>query len=182
MINSTDKAVHEIALRENLDRVDLHPIEEGEGYNSLLVAGAYTSHEAIATAFGKKKSRITECIGFTRLPETTKEMLLSKNLKSRSLLRTLLNTTVDEHAAIIANVSQDDEGELLQMAKGKVLKTNQTKESTGPKPFSFAVTARKVKIPGFTWKAGEGKERLEKMRDELRRLTEAVDKTLSNLK
>ena len=51
VINSTDKAIHEIALRENLDRVDLHPIEEGEGYVSLLDAASYTSHDGIAKAF-----------------------------------------------------------------------------------------------------------------------------------
>ena len=181
VINSTDKAVHEIALRENLDRVDLHPIEEGEGYNSLLTAGAYTSHEAIATAFGKKKSRITECIGFTRLPAETKELLQSKNLKNRAILRTLLNAPVEEHIGIIARASNEDEGQ-LQLAKAKVLKTNQDKSEKGPKAFTFAVTMKKVKIPGFTWKAGEGKERLLAMREELTRLTEAVEKTLANLK
>jgi hypothetical protein len=67
------------------------------------------------------------------------------------------------------------------MAKGKVLKTNKT-ESTGPKSFTFAVTPKKVKIPGFTWKAGEGKARLEAMREELYKLTEAVEKTLAGLK
>ena len=76
VLSTNDKATHEIALRENLDRVDLHPLEEGEGYVSLLEAQAYTSHEGIAKAFGKPKSRITECIGFTRLPETTKQELL----------------------------------------------------------------------------------------------------------
>jgi hypothetical protein len=85
------------------------------------------------------------------------------------------------NAAMIAKVSIDVETALLNLAKGKVLKTNKT-ETTGPKPFTFAVTARKVKIPGFTWKAGEGKERLERMREELQKLTEAVEKTLSNLK
>ena len=182
VIHSTDKAVHEIALRENLDRVDLHPIEEGEGYNSLITAGAYSSHEAIATAFGKPKSRITECMGFTRLPEATKVMLLEKNLKSRALLRTLLNTPVEEHMAMIAKATHEDENTLVLATAGKVLKTNQTKTSTGPKPFTFAVTTKKVKIPGFTWKAGEGKERLEKAREELYKLTEAVEKTLANLK
>jgi ParB family transcriptional regulator, chromosome partitioning protein len=43
VLSTNDKATHEIALRENLDRVDLHPIEEGEGYVSLLETQAYTS-------------------------------------------------------------------------------------------------------------------------------------------
>src|SRR3954449_3873139 len=90
VLSTDDKATHEIALRENLDRVDLHPLEEGEGYVSLLEAQAYTSHEGIAKAFGKPKSRITECIGFTRLPKSTKEELLRTGIKNRALLRQLL--------------------------------------------------------------------------------------------
>jgi ParB family chromosome partitioning protein len=183
LINSTDKAVHEIALRENLDRVDLHPLEEGEGYVSLLNANAYASHDAIAKGFGKPKSRITECIGFTRLPVETKKLLLEKGAKSRSLLRTLLTSPVDQHPAMIAEANHhEEEGTMAgESAKGKVLKTNQSKP-TDAKPFTFAVTAKKVKIPGFTWKMGEGKDRLENMRTELYRLTEAVEKKIAELK
>ena len=47
VLSTDDKATHEIALRENLDRVDLYPIEEGEAYVSLLEAQAYSSHDAI---------------------------------------------------------------------------------------------------------------------------------------
>ena len=183
VINSTDKAVHEIALRENLDRVDLHPLEEGEGYVSLLNANAYTSHDAIAKAFGKPKSRVTECIGFTRLPEETKAKLLDKGAKSRSLLRTLLVTPIADHDAMIAEASShEEEGVMGAATKGKVLKTNQSKGPSLSKPFTFAVTAKKVKIPGFTWKMGEGKERLETMHNELLRLTEAVEKKIAELK
>lgn len=182
VIHSTDKAVHEIALRENLDRVDLHPIEEGEGYVSLIDAGAYKSHEEIAKGFGKPKSRVTECIGFTRLPAETKVALLSKNVKSRSLLRTLLTTPVEEHMGMISEVTAQDEESMHFAAKAQVLKTNKTKSNPAMKPFTFAVSPKKVKIPGFTWKAGEGKERLEQVREELYRLTEAVEKTLNELK
>jgi ParB family chromosome partitioning protein len=181
VIHSSDKAVHEIALRENLDRVDLHPIEEGEGYQSLISAGAYPSHDAIATAFGKKKSRVTECIGFTRLPTETKQLLIEKSLKGRAILRTLLNSPVEEHVAIIAKASDEDETGLLAETKGKVLKTNTEPKENGPKPFLFAVTPKKVKIPGFTWKAGEGKDRLLEMREELKKLSDAIDQTLAKM-
>jgi len=160
VMNSTDKAIHEIALRENLDRVDLHPIEEGEGYVSLLSAKAYASHDNIAQAFGKPKSRITECIGFTRLPTETKVELLNKGLKSRSLLRTLLTTPVEQHPSLIALSSKDEEGMIEVSAKGEVLKTNVGLKKL-EKPFAYEFSAMKIKVPGFTWKAGEGKERLE---------------------
>jgi ParB/RepB/Spo0J family partition protein len=182
VLNSTDKAIHEIALRENLDRVDLHPLEEGEGYVSLLNANAYASHDAIAKAFGKPKSRITECIGFTRLPAETKKSLLEKGAKSRSLLRTLLNTPAEQHEAMIAEAcAHEDEGTIGSSVSGKILKTNQTKTSSLAKPFTFAVSDKKIKVPGFTWKMGESKDRLESMRDELYRLTEAVEKKIAEL-
>lgn len=182
VLNSTDKAIHEIALRENLDRVDLHPLEEGEGYVSLLNAGAYTSHDAIAKAFGKPKSRITECVGFTRLPVESKNLLLEKGAKSRSLLRTLLNSPVEAHEEMIRAAStQEDEGMVGAATKGKVLKTNQTKSEMTSKPFTFAVTAKKIKIAGFTWKAGEGRIRLEGMVSELKRLAEEVEKKLAEM-
>lgn len=157
VINSTDKAIHEIALRENLDRVDLHPIEEGEGYLSLLEAQAYISHESIAKAFGKPKSRITECIGFTRLPDATKESLLQKNVKSRSLLRTLLSTPVEQHPEIIAKNAAAVEEEVTA-APAVAAKKEKTKRKENV--FEFLCTFEKVKVPAFTWKAGEGKERL----------------------
>src|SRR6478752_2012410 len=96
VLSTNDKATHEIALRENLDRVDLHPIEEGEGYLSLLETQAYASHDAIAKGFGKPKSRITECIGFTRLPDMTKQELLRTGVKNRALLRQLLSLPPDQ--------------------------------------------------------------------------------------
>jgi ParB/RepB/Spo0J family partition protein len=182
VINSTDKAIHEIALRENLDRVDLHPLEEGEGYVSLLNANAYTSHDAIAKAFGKPKSRITECIGFTRMPETTKKKLLEKGAKSRSLLRALLTAPIESHESMIeASHASDEDGMIPTLVNGKVLKTNQTKNPMLGKPFTFAIDAKKIKVPGFVWKMGEGKDRLESMRDELYRLTEAVEKKIAEL-
>src|SRR5947209_3349318 len=109
VLSTNDKATHEIALRENLDRVDLHPIEEGEGYVSLLEAQAYTSHESIAQAFGKPKSRITECIGFTRLPDVTKQELLRVGVKSRSTLRALLGAPPDQHMAMISEAKQKED-------------------------------------------------------------------------
>src|SRR4051794_13424154 len=119
VLSTNDKATHEIALRENLDRVDLHPLEEGEGYVSLLEAGAYSSHDAIAQAFGKPKSRITECVGFTKLPELSKQELLRTGVKNRSLLRQLLNTPADQHQAIIAEAQQKEEQTMLSGQAGE---------------------------------------------------------------
>lgn len=179
VLNSTDKAVHEIALRENLDRVDLHPIEEGEGYVSLIDAGAYTSHDTIAKAFGKPKSRITECIGFTRLPEETKLALLNKGVKSRSLLRTLLTTPVEQHPDMIAELLKNEDGTMAVATKGKVLKTKDRNAKSDDKPFTFEANEKRVKIPGYVWKVGEGKDRLADLHKQVKKLADEIEALMS---
>ncbi len=49
----------EIALIENLQRKDLTPFEEAEGYRLLAERHEYT-HEEIASAVGKSRTVITE--------------------------------------------------------------------------------------------------------------------------
>jgi ParB-like chromosome segregation protein Spo0J len=179
VLNSTDKAIHEIALRENLDRVDLHPIEEGEGYVSLLDAQAYSSHDAIAKAFGKPKSRITECIGFTRLPAETKVELLNKGTKNRSLLRALLNAPVEKHGEMILEAMKLDEGSLV-MPEGskKPIKVGDRVNKGDLKPFTFEASEKKVKIPGYVWKVGEGKDRLLDLHQQIKKLSGEIEALL----
>jgi len=178
VIHSNDKAVHEIALRENLDRVDLHPIEEGEGYVSLLNAGAYSSHDSIAKAFGKPKSRITECIQFTRLPTETKEKLLSAGTKNRALLRALLNAPTEQHSTLIDEAMKREDGTMEFAAKAQVLKTSAS-PANPKKAFTFVATPKKIKMASFSWKKSEGKENLERFHEELKRLSTEIEKTLA---
>jgi ParB family chromosome partitioning protein len=181
VLSTNDKATHEIALRENLDRVDLHPIEEGEGYLSLLETQAYTSHESIAKAFGKPKSRITECIQFTRLPDATKQELMRLNVKNRSLLRTLLTTPVEQHAAILAEAAEKEEVLAVAGAESSAATAPKApKEKKEVKPFTFAMDAKGLAVPGFKWKAGEGSEKLQAYADALKKVLEAIEERLTS--
>ena len=185
VLSTNDKATHEIALRENLDRVDLHPIEEGEGYLSLLEAQLYTSHDSIAKAFGKPKSRITECIGFTRLPEETKADLMKRGIKNRSLLRQLLLMPVDQHTARILEASEQEEiigtanpnsNDQVTEAQGAQSAIKAKKE---PKPFSYEFEDHRLSVPGFKWKAGEGSEKLQAYFDAMKVLCEKLEDRLT---
>jgi ParB/RepB/Spo0J family partition protein len=183
VLSTDDKATHEIALRENLDRVDLHPIEEGEGYVSLLETQAYTSHDSIAKGFGKPKSRITECIGFTRLPETTKAEVMRKGIKNRSLLRNLLNIPVEQHAALIEEAAGKEETpEVRSGVSAETTPASEAapKEKREPKPFSFAADAKGIAVPGFKWKAGEGNEKLQAYAEAIRKLLETIEDRLTS--
>ena len=186
VLSTNDKATHEIALRENLDRVDLHPLEEGEGYVSLLEAKAYTSHDAIAKAFGKPKSRITECIGFTRLPDTTKEELLKTGVKNRSLLRLLLTLPSDRHSHLITEAAGKEE--VLSNLQGTLEERSEAKNPSQaippvkkkqpPKPFEYRVDQRVVSIPSFKWKRTDDNETLKNYMTSLRKILGELDELI----
>jgi ParB family chromosome partitioning protein len=185
VLSTDDKATHEIALRENLDRVDLHPLEEGEGYVSLLEAQLYTSHETIAKAFGKPKSRITECIGYTRLPETTKADLQARGLRNRALLRQLLVTPPEQHKAMIEEAAGKEEVLTLSTPNGEANTEAKPAEPKAPapkreaKPFEYSTNKKGISVPGFKWKVGEGNEKLEAYADALRKLLTEIEERLT---
>src|SRR5207248_7458138 len=66
-MNVSDEELLEIALVENLQRKDLTPIEEAEGYAGLQEKHGYT-HEEIAQAVSKSRVTVTETLSVTRLP------------------------------------------------------------------------------------------------------------------
>lgn len=185
VITSDDKSVHEIALRENLDRVDLHPIEEGEGYVSLIEAGAYSSHDNIASAFGKPKSRITECIGYTKLPRETKDLIMKHSLKQRSILRKLMNTPPESHVQVVEEFLKagEDQADLLFSEKDKAWsEVNKEKNAAIQKQikqFEYLINEKQVAVPAFRWKVGEGNERL---KDYVTKLYKLISDLESNYK
>jgi ParB family chromosome partitioning protein len=189
VLSAADQQAQEINLRENLDRVDLHPIEEGEGYLTLLEQQFYTSHETIAKAFGKPKSRVTECISFTRLPETTKEELLKRGLKQRALMRKLLNVAPEHHMELIAAATGFEEsGELpfkapdaaMAATADSTAATATLKPKREPKPFEWRLDKKGFNMPGFKWKAGEGKEKLQQFYEALKQIATAIEKHLED--
>lgn len=80
-----DNELLEIALIENLQRKDLSPFEEAEGYRSLQERHGYT-HEQIADAVGKSRVTITEALAIGRLPEAVQDECRRADIQSRSFL------------------------------------------------------------------------------------------------
>jgi ParB-like chromosome segregation protein Spo0J len=164
--------------------VDLHPIEEGEGYVSLLEAQAYTSHDSIAKAFGKPKSRITECVGFTKLPHETKWELMKRNLKNRSLLRHLLNMPVEQHHAYIEEASKKEE--TLAAPQADTASDASNTNTRAPikreiKPFEYNFDKKGLNVPGFKWKVGEGAEKLTIYTESVRKLLNELEEHLTSV-
>ncbi|HEX4962459.1 MAG TPA: ParB/RepB/Spo0J family partition protein [Thermoanaerobaculia bacterium] len=79
----------EIALIENLQRKDLTPFEEAEGYRSLAEAYQYT-HEEIAEAVGKSRTVITESLSLLQMPPRVRDTVQALGITSKSLLLEVL--------------------------------------------------------------------------------------------
>jgi ParB family chromosome partitioning protein len=85
----TDQEALEIALIENLQRKDLTPFEEAEGYRMLAEAHQYT-HEEIAEAVGKSRTVITESLSLLQMPPRVRDTVQALGLTSKSLLLEVL--------------------------------------------------------------------------------------------
>ncbi len=70
----TDQQALELALIENVQRADLTPLEEANGYQRLLEDFGYTQEE-LATAVGKSRSHIANLLRLLALPEDIKALL-----------------------------------------------------------------------------------------------------------
>ena len=85
VLDVSDAEVLEIALIENLQRKDLSPLEEADGYLTLQERHGYT-HEQIARAVGKSRITITETLSLARLPLRVKDECRRADIRSKSFL------------------------------------------------------------------------------------------------
>jgi ParB family transcriptional regulator, chromosome partitioning protein len=74
-----DSALLTVALVENLQRSDLNPIEEAEGYQRLVEEFRLT-HQQIAEAVAKDRSTIANALRLLQLPATIRHMLVGGQL------------------------------------------------------------------------------------------------------
>jgi ParB family chromosome partitioning protein len=90
----------EIALIENLQRKDLTPFEEAEGYRLLAENHGYT-HEEISASVGKSRTVITESLSLLQMPPRVRDTVQALAINSKSLLLEVLKA--------------GDEGEMIDL-------------------------------------------------------------------
>lgn len=114
----------EVALIENIQRKDLHPIELMLGYSSLLDKAICTSFQDIASKLGISKSSVVDIMNLRNLPKETQDVLLEQQIKSRDFLRSLCKSPADTHPTLLAKFSSrgDSEDDKPKMSK-KVINT-----------------------------------------------------------
>jgi ParB family chromosome partitioning protein len=137
---SEDEAL-EIALIENLQRKDLTPFEEAEGYQALAERHGYT-HDQIAGALGRSRTVVTESLQLLKVPPRVRDAVQALGIQTKSTLLELLKAPSE--GAMLAlldrvarqGLSRDD------------LRSETRKKSSrgGRKPYTF-----KFKAPDKTY-------------------------------
>ena len=97
-----DKTVLTLALVENLQRTDLNPIEEGEGYYRLANEFGLTQQQ-IAETVGKDRTTIANMLRVLQLPEIVRKLLQDGQL-SMGHAKVLLGL---EDPAMIATLARE---------------------------------------------------------------------------
>ena len=81
LTNINEENATEISIIENVQRKDLNPIEEANGFNELLTKYKYTQEKAAKT-IGKSRVYITNSLRLLRLPKKILNFIVEKKLSS----------------------------------------------------------------------------------------------------
>ena len=130
VIEADDRKAMELAMIENLQREDLNPIEEAEGYQVLMQNYNMTQEEA-AGRVGKSRSAVANALRLLKLTPSVRAMVEDGRL-SGGHARTLLplSAAQQEHAA-----NQILEGDLsVRQTEALVKKMTTEKKETPPRP------------------------------------------------
>ncbi len=81
VVEADDRTVMELALVENLQRQDLNPMEEAEGYRSLMQDYGLTQEEA-ANRVGKSRPAVANALRLLALPEEVRQLVVEGTLSA----------------------------------------------------------------------------------------------------
>lgn len=93
----SDTEVLEVAIIENIQRADLNPLEEAQGFRQLMDRFGHTQ-ERLASALGKSRSHIANLLRLLQLPEEVQVHLREGRL-SAGHARTLITA---DHPEVLA--------------------------------------------------------------------------------
>lgn len=117
----TDTEAMELALIENLQREDLTPIEEAQGYKALIDEHGF-SQEEVATSVGKSRPAIANSLRILKLPDSVLDYVKQDKISAG-------------HArALLMLDSEEDMLELAELIYKKDLSVRQAEKLAKKKP------------------------------------------------
>ena len=117
-----EEKIPELALVENIQRSELSPIEEAEGYLSLINKYNYTQEE-VSKAVAKSRSHIANMIRVLSLSDLAKKLLNENKLTVGQLRPLIGNENCDELIKVIINKKLSAR-EVEKLVKKGISKTN----------------------------------------------------------
>ena len=180
----TEQEIVEISIIENLQRVDLNPIEEALAYKRLMTEFDMTQDE-VADRVSKSRTAIANSVRLLKLSENVQQMLIDDMISSGHA-RALLGIDNEEEQFVLAQRVFDEKLSVRDIEK---IVKNRSKEKTEKKKletqFSNVYTdietklkdrlSTKVKVTGK--ENGSGKIEIEFFSgDELERIMDLIGK------
>jgi ParB family chromosome partitioning protein len=100
---TTDMEKLELALIENVQRADLNPLEEAEGYHQL--ADEFDlSHEEIAQKVGKSRVAVSNTLRLLKLPINVKNALIEERISAGHARALLALATSESQTAVLKTI------------------------------------------------------------------------------
>lgn len=136
-LDADDREVLEIALVENIQRKDLTPFEEAEGFWVLQQKFGYT-HEKISQVIGKSRTTITETLQINDIPDRIRVLCRQAGISSKSLLVQI--SRAGDEAAMEQMVARIAAGEMSrEEARKQTSKKAAAPKAGRPKNFTFEI-------------------------------------------
>jgi ParB family chromosome partitioning protein len=76
-----DRTALELAIIENVQRADLNPLEEAQGYQQLIDEHSYTQAD-LGQVIGKSRSHVANTLRLLKLPQVIRDMLVDGQLSA----------------------------------------------------------------------------------------------------
>jgi ParB family transcriptional regulator, chromosome partitioning protein len=140
VVEVDDRTSLEYAVLENVQRADLNPIEEAEGYQRLMDEFHYTQAE-LSAVLGKSRPHVANILRLQALPASVKELVIGNNITAghaRALLAVRDPETVAKRI-IEKNLSVREVEEIAHAEHGNAEPHQRIRVSRGKDPDTRAV-------------------------------------------
>ncbi len=131
----SDRDMMEIALIENLQRVQLNPIEEALAFDQLI-SNCGITHEELADRMGKSRSAVTNTLRLLRLDPEVQKLVQSQKLSPG-------------HARNLIQESPDNQRKLAQLIVEKSLNVRDTEKIRSEKKTKSVASPQDPNLNAF---------------------------------
>ena len=120
----------EFAIVENVQRKDLNPIEEAEGYKRLIDEFNY-DQEKVAKFIGKSRAHISNCLRLLSLPKEVIELVIEEKISHghAKILVGLENASFVSKKIVEKKLSVRQAENFVKIFKNKKQKSNISKDT-----------------------------------------------------